>query len=126
MTLGPEQSTPDQPVEPTPPAGGRNESGSPSAQFSNAESGHALRYQTHIDLNEENTSQTQIILLAGRNKKVLEVGPATGDMSKVLEERGCRVTGLEIDPVAAKVGEQYCERMIVGDIEQDEPRRVLR
>lgn len=77
-----------------------------------------MRYAANIDLNEENTSQTQIILLAGRNKKVLEVGPALGDMTKVLKDRGCRVTGLEIDPEAAAVAAQYCERMIVGDIEQ--------
>lgn len=112
MTTGPEQ-TPAQPSEPT--SEGSQE---PRAELSSGDEGHALRYQTNIDLNEKNTSQTQIILLTGRDKKVLEVGPATGDMSKVLTERGCRVTGLEIDPVAAKVGEQYCERMIVGDIER--------
>jgi len=113
LTSGPEHA----PVQPgaTSPEVDPTERG---AEFSSSHEGHALRYQTRIDLKEKNTSQTQIILLAGRDKKVLEVGPATGDMTKVLRDRGCRVTGLEVDPVAAKVGEQYCERMIVGDIEQ--------
>lgn len=81
------------------------------------EFGHALRYETGIDLSQHNTSQAQAIFLCGWDKRVLEIGPATGSMSKVLQQRGCRVTGIEIDPEAAKVASQFCEEMIVGDIE---------
>lgn len=119
MTSGPEHA-PAQPAEPTP-----DDSTGRAAEFSSSQEGHALRYGAHIDLNEENTSQTQIILLTGRDRRVLEVGPAMGDMTKILTERGCKVTGIEIDPVSAKVAEQYCERMIVGNIEQMDLAEVL-
>ncbi|MCH7483605.1 MAG: glycosyltransferase [Chloroflexi bacterium] len=77
-----------------------------------------FRYETEIDLNNENSSQTQLILLTGKNKRVLEAGPATGYVTRVLKERGCSVTGIEIDEQAAAVAEPFCTRMIVGDIEK--------
>ncbi|HEV3475520.1 MAG TPA: methyltransferase domain-containing protein [Actinomycetota bacterium] len=79
--------------------------------------GDALRYEAVVDLSELNTARTQLVLLTGPNKKVLEVGPATGYITKALRDQGCRVTGLEIDPAAARRAEEFAERMIVGDIE---------
>jgi GT2 family glycosyltransferase/2-polyprenyl-3-methyl-5-hydroxy-6-metoxy-1,4-benzoquinol methylase len=77
-----------------------------------------LRYDIEVNLSNRNTSQTQIVLLAGRDRDVLEVGPATGYVAKALRDRDCRVTGIELDPEAAEVAAQFCERMIVGDIEE--------
>ena len=79
--------------------------------------GDALRYEATVDLSETNTARTQLVLMSGENKKVLEVGPATGYITKALRDRGCRVTGLEIDPAAAEVSGEIAERIIVGDIE---------
>ncbi|MGH2693162.1 MAG: class I SAM-dependent methyltransferase, partial [Actinomycetota bacterium] len=79
--------------------------------------GDALRYEAQVDLSETNTARTQLVLMTGENKKVLEVGPATGYITEALSERGCRVTGLEIDPAAAERSREFAERMIVGDIE---------
>lgn len=77
----------------------------------------APRYESVIDLSNKNNSQTQLILLTGEDKRVLEAGPATGYMTRALKERGCRVTGIEIDADAAVIAEEFCEHMIVGDIE---------
>src|ERR671918_2093494 len=71
-----------------------------------------------VDLSHKNSSQTQIVLLTGRSKKVLDVGASTGYVAKALRERGCTVTGLEIDPEAAKQASRFCDRMIVGDVEE--------
>jgi GT2 family glycosyltransferase/2-polyprenyl-3-methyl-5-hydroxy-6-metoxy-1,4-benzoquinol methylase len=79
--------------------------------------GDALRYEATVDLSETNTARTQLVLMTGENKKVLEVGPATGYITKALRERGCRIIGLEIDSAAAKVSAEFAERMIVGNIE---------
>jgi GT2 family glycosyltransferase/SAM-dependent methyltransferase len=79
---------------------------------------HVPRYDTEVDLAKRNTSQTQIVMLAGRDKKVLDVGSATGYVARALRERGCRVTGIEIDPDAANVASRFFERMIVGDVEE--------
>lgn len=79
---------------------------------------NALRYESHIDLSNENNAHTLQILLTGEGKKVLEVGPAAGYITEALRQRGCRVTCVEFDPEAAKVAAEYAERMIVGDIEK--------
>lgn len=79
--------------------------------------GDALRYDTDVDLNDRNTARTQLVLLTGSEKKVLEFGPATGYITKALSDRGCRVTAIEIDPKAAAEAERFADRMIVGDIE---------
>jgi O-antigen biosynthesis protein len=54
----------------------------------------------------------------GRGKRVLDVGCAAGDLARVLVERSCAVTGIEIDPEAAHQAETHCERVVVGDVEE--------
>src|SRR5437867_11282091 len=80
--------------------------------------GDALRYhRDSVELSDCNSSLTQMVLLAGRDKRVLEVGPATGYVTRVLRERGCRVTGIEKDHVAAQIASTFSDRMIVADVE---------
>lgn len=62
-------------------------------------------------------SHVKIIKLIGTNKRVLEVGCATGYISKRLKENGCSVIGMEIDPTSAEVAKRYCDDVIVDDVE---------
>jgi 2-polyprenyl-3-methyl-5-hydroxy-6-metoxy-1,4-benzoquinol methylase len=78
---------------------------------------NALRYHIEVDLSQENTSHAQLIKLTGRNKRVLEVGPATGYVTKVLQQRGCRVWCIENDAEAAEVAAEFSERMVVANVE---------
>lgn len=55
--------------------------------------------------------------LVGRNKRVLEVGCATGQMSRRLVENGCEVIGIEINEESAKIAKEYCKDLLVCDIE---------
>ena len=64
----------------------------------------------------QNRSHTLIVELVGRDKRVLDVGASTGYLAEVFMERGCTVTGIEIDTVAARRAE-HCEKVIVGDVE---------
>lgn len=51
--------------------------------------------------------------------RVLEFGPAVGYMTRVLrEDFGCQITGFEYSQKAAEQSSQYCEQMIVGDVEE--------
>lgn len=77
----------------------------------------ASKYETRIDLKDRNSSHTLIVELVGDDKRVLDVGCAAGDLAEVLAERGCRVTGIEADPEAARQAQERCERVIVGDVE---------
>ena len=67
---------------------------------------------------EERDSLSIIISKIDPNSNILEFGPANGRMSKYLNEKlNCNVYGVEIDINAAKDASKYCERVIVGDIE---------
>lgn len=75
------------------------------------------KYDFEIDLTNRNNGHTLMIELVGGGKRVLEVGCATGYMSKILTEKGCRVVGVELDQDMASRAKEYCEDVIVGDIE---------
>ncbi|MBC7324430.1 MAG: class I SAM-dependent methyltransferase [Moorella sp. (in: Bacteria)] len=76
-----------------------------------------FKYDGTLDL-RPGSAAAQVLALVGENKEVLEVGCATGYMSRVLVERhGCRVTGIELDPRAAEKAAVICRQVICGDIE---------
>lgn len=112
-------TTPTSPGEPQADGGGHRRPGTAPPD------GDALRYDTEVNLSDLNTARTQLVLLTGVNKRVLEVGPATGYITRVLQERGCSVTAIEIDPAAAAQAEPFAFRMIVGDIESLDLQAVL-
>jgi len=59
----------------------------------------------------------KLIKLIGKDKKVLDVGCATGYISKHLSQNGCTVIGIEMNPELALEARKYCEQMIVADVE---------
>jgi O-antigen biosynthesis protein len=64
------------------------------------------------------STHNRVVELVPDGSSVLEFGCATGYMSDVLvRRRGCRVTGIEVDPEAASAARAYCERVIIGDAE---------
>lgn len=75
------------------------------------------RYEVHIDLNNANTSHTQVADLIGRGKKILDVGCWTGDLGRRLIERGNTVSGLEIDAAAAAKAREVLDEVVVADLD---------
>jgi len=75
------------------------------------------KYDSEIDLSNRNNSHTFIVELVGANKRVLDVGCATGYVARALNERGCTVSGLEADPEAAQEARPHLDRLVVGDLE---------
>lgn len=53
----------------------------------------------------------------GAHKRVLEIGCATGYMTKELVHNGCTVVGVEIDQEAASQARASCETLLIGDAE---------
>jgi glycosyltransferase involved in cell wall biosynthesis/2-polyprenyl-3-methyl-5-hydroxy-6-metoxy-1,4-benzoquinol methylase len=78
-----------------------------------------------IDLENKNSSHTITIGNTGFNKTVLEIGTSTGYISKILKEHGNKVTGIEIDREAGAQAQQYCDRMIIGDVETQDLDEIL-
>lgn len=84
----------------------RSESGEPTS----------IRYSYSVDPAEDSTA-SKVLRLVGEARSVLELGPGPGTMTRILQERGCRVTAVECDPELARYAEPYCERLIVADLE---------
>lgn len=72
-----------------------------------------------IDLDNLNDPRTKMILLIREHAKVLEFGCNTGFCSKAIMERGCEVTGVEIEAAAAHHAEKFCKKVIVANVEKD-------
>jgi SAM-dependent methyltransferase len=75
-------------------------------------------YDLTIDPNAENNTHAFALKMIGHNKTVLEVGCATGYFTKALVDQGCKVVGMEIDPEAAALAEQWADRVVVGNADQ--------
>lgn len=76
------------------------------------------KYDFEVDLTNRNNAHTLMVELVGANKRVLEVGCATGYVSKILRDRGCRVVGIELDPGAAEKAQTICEQVLIGNVEE--------
>lgn len=71
-------------------------------------------FRLHLD---EFGAHQKIIKETGDNRVVLEIGCASGYMSKALTEKGCKVTGIEFRSELAKMARKHCHKVIIGDIE---------
>jgi len=60
----------------------------------------------------------KIISYVSKNKKVLDVGCATGYLAKQMKKNGCHIVGIEIDEEAAKIARNFCDEVIVCDVEE--------
>jgi 2-polyprenyl-3-methyl-5-hydroxy-6-metoxy-1,4-benzoquinol methylase len=84
------------------------------------------KYDSPIDLQNKNLSWTKEIEIIGYSKRVLEFGCHNGFVSKVLKERHCSITGIEIDRDAAEKAQAFCEEVIIGDVEEIDYEKVLK
>jgi 2-polyprenyl-3-methyl-5-hydroxy-6-metoxy-1,4-benzoquinol methylase len=74
-------------------------------------------YTTTVDPSVEVGAHSIVLRMVGHDKRVLELGCAEGSVTKVFAERGCRVTGIEIDPDAAQIAKEWADDVIVGDLD---------
>ena len=82
-----------------------------------------MKYDYQGEFNPEQLKPTNIDRLSTQlvppNSKLLELGCATGFMSKYFTQvKQCRVFGVEIDPEMAKIASKSCENILVGDLDQ--------
>ncbi|MBI2902359.1 MAG: class I SAM-dependent methyltransferase [Candidatus Methylomirabilis oxyfera] len=71
------------------------------------------------------TAHALVLRLVGRNKSVLEIGPASGYLSRRLVEAGSRVTGIEADAEAASRADHPGIHLICGSVEEEETLRKI-
>jgi SAM-dependent methyltransferase len=83
------------------------------------------KYLYEVDV-KGHDAPAKVLRAVGSGKRVLEVGCASGVQTKILRDaHGCTVTGIEIDPAAARDAAEYCNRVIVGDLETLDLNREL-
>ena len=66
---------------------------------------------------DENSSLKKMLCLIEEDKRVIDFGCATGNFARLLCERGCEVTGVELNSKAANVAQKYCKEVIVADLD---------
>jgi 2-polyprenyl-3-methyl-5-hydroxy-6-metoxy-1,4-benzoquinol methylase len=62
-------------------------------------------------------SRLLALALAQRPGRVLDVGCSSGYLARPLVSNGATVTGLELDPAAARAAREVCDDVLVGDVE---------
>ncbi|HKH46093.1 MAG TPA: class I SAM-dependent methyltransferase [Thermoanaerobaculia bacterium] len=81
------------------------------------EVGAAGLYHEFIDYYGEVRSDVLPFLPSGA-REVLEVGCGRGATGKLIQERlGCRVTGVELNPVVAREAARHLHRVLQGDVQ---------
>src|SRR5438270_4003104 len=81
-------------------------------------------YDSPLDPNDLHDSRSLAVKIIGANKKVLELGAATGRVTEALKANGCEVIAVERDPSAARRLREICP-VIEGDAERMSLERRL-
>ena len=69
-----------------------------------------------VDPTVRNTSHALALELVGHDRRVLDVGCASGYLAKALAEQGCAVTGIEIDPETAALARAHIDEVVEADL----------
>jgi 2-polyprenyl-3-methyl-5-hydroxy-6-metoxy-1,4-benzoquinol methylase len=72
---------------------------------------HKYEYKVNPD-----TAAARVIRLVGSDKRVLELGPGPGSITRHLKDNSCRVTALEMDEKAIEIVGEFCERIHCCDL----------
>ena len=80
----------------------------------------ALVYDVPVNLDNPNSAHSIALDMIGHATRVLEFGCGPGHVTRALKERGCQVTGLEGDPVAAEHAAEHAEQVVVTDFDVDD------
>ena len=75
-----------------------------------------FQYDTTIDPAADNTSHGLLLSLVGADRRVLDLGCATGYLAEALGANGCTVSGVEYVPEAAEKARPFLDKLVVADL----------
>jgi len=78
----------------------------------------------HIQKHGLAPTHKRIVSITGSDKKVFDMGCATGYLAEALSARGCIITGLEMDKAASETASEFCRKIITGDA--DDPDVLIK
>lgn len=83
------------------------------------------KYEYAVDTTAD-TAPARVVRMIGKNQRVLEIGSGPGSITKQLKGTGdCRITALEIDPVAIELVKPFCEAVHSADLNASDWDNVL-
>lgn len=86
----------------------------------------ATRYRENVEQSGLSKTHRQVISWITPGSRVLELGCASGYLGRILmQEKGCRVTGVELDPRAAAEARAAGLTVIEGSLEDPEFRASI-
>ncbi|MGQ0631423.1 MAG: class I SAM-dependent methyltransferase [Sporichthyaceae bacterium] len=74
------------------------------------------RYDAAVDPENANNAHSLALAMVGWNRRVLELGAASGHMTKAMVAQNCRVTAVEYEAESAMHLKEVAEAVIVGDL----------
>ncbi len=83
-------------------------------------------YDRNVKLIGLSETHKHILASVPDGSRVLELGPSSGYMTRVLAMRGCRVDAIEVNPADAAAAAQYCVTIVEGSLDDDAPWARLR
>jgi 2-polyprenyl-3-methyl-5-hydroxy-6-metoxy-1,4-benzoquinol methylase len=66
---------------------------------------------------DANSSYAHLLSLVDGPKRVVDFGCGPGNLSRFLAQRGCSVVGVDINPDHAGVAREYCEDVLLADLD---------
>ena len=83
------------------------------------------KYEYAVDTTAD-TAPARVVRMIGKEQRVLEIGSGPGSITKQLKHIGlCKVTALEIDPVAVELVKPFCEAVYSADLNASDWEEVL-
>ncbi|MGI8685254.1 MAG: methyltransferase domain-containing protein [Acidimicrobiales bacterium] len=80
------------------------------------EARQVMKYEAKVDLRNANTSHALMVDLVGPDKRVLDVGCASGYLGEAMKQRGCTVAGIETDRESAEAAKAVLDEVVVADV----------
>lgn len=78
----------------------------------------SLKEYTYSASLEDGSTTSKVLSHVGHGTTVLELGCSVGTQTRLMVETlRCRVSGVELNPEAARKAEIYCDRVVVGSLE---------
>lgn len=68
----------------------------------------------------------KVLKYINNGSRVLDVGCCWGNFAKLLKQKNCYVVGIEKDLKFGMIAEQYCDKVIIGDVENIDVQDNLR
>ncbi|NUO84024.1 class I SAM-dependent methyltransferase [candidate division KSB1 bacterium] len=86
---------------------------------------YTSKYDQLLQTGGYSTTHVYLLQQIASRSLVLELGPSSGYMTKILAQKDCTVDAIELNPHDAEKAAVYCRKIIVGSLEEDAPFELL-